>query len=93
MPNNEYWTLTKLAALFVGQTRYTVGKALKELEMRSPDGTPTFWAHSLGLVQRTEGPQPWINVWLWHRERTVPFLEKYGMKRKDQAKKESEVTS
>ncbi len=88
---SEYYTLTNLAKLFVGQTRNTVGKALKELEMRSPDGTPTFWAHSLRLVEAMEGPQPWIKVWLWHKERTVPFLERYGMRLKDQTKKESEV--
>lgn len=84
MASSDYCTLTSLAAMFDGQTRNTVGKALKELELRSPNGKPTFWAHSMRLVESTEGPQPWIKVWLWHKERTLPFLERFGMKRKEQ---------
>jgi hypothetical protein len=36
MTSIEYYTLTNLVVLFVGQTRNSVGKALKELEMRTP---------------------------------------------------------
>lgn len=80
MPSSDYYTLTNLAQEFVGQTRNSVGKALKELEFRSANGKPTLLAHQLGLVESIEGPQPWITLWLWHRDRTLPYLERWGMK-------------
>jgi hypothetical protein len=79
--NSEYCTMTELAKVFVGQTRNTIGKALKKIEMRWPNGKPTPLAHTLGLVEPHEGPQPWVEVWWWHRERTITYLEKSGMRR------------
>ena len=52
------------------------------MELRWPNGNPSPTARMLGLVEATEGPQPWITLWLWHREKTLPYLEKWGMERK-----------
>ena len=93
MANSDYYTLTNLAALFVGQTRNSVGKALKELGFRGLSGKPTPLAYSLRLVDSIDGPQPWIKVFVWHRERIIPFLEQWGTKQKETETKESEVTT
>ena len=82
MDNTEFCNLTRLAAMFDGQTSHTVGRALKEIGLRSPTGKPTPLALSQNMVQATDGPQPWITLWLWHRETTIPWLEKAGMQRK-----------
>ena len=82
---NEFCNMTALAKEFVGETRNTVGKALKDLGLRTPKGNPSPVSHTCGLVRATEGPQPWLTLWLWHREKTISWLEQWGMKRKEGA--------
>jgi hypothetical protein len=88
MNSNEFCSLTSLAQEFEGQTSHTVGRALKKIELRWPNGKPTPMAHALGLVERHEGPQPWIDVWWWKKEQAIPFLEGLGMKRKEAVQNE-----
>jgi hypothetical protein len=83
MNKNEYATMTSIAAQFAEQTSHSVGKALKRLDLRLPNGDPSDQAKALGLVYMTEGPEPWIPLWLWHEEKTIGILEADGMVRKD----------
>lgn len=75
--------MTTLASKLVDQTCVTVGRALKEMNWRLPGGKPSPEAVALHLVRPTDGPQPWITVWLWDEEKTLALLEAFGMVRKD----------
>ena len=83
--DDDFITLTELSRVFVDASSHDVGKALKAAEMRMPDGQPTIRAIELGLTRRFEGPQPWIPVWKWHRDRILFYLEYHGLKRIENA--------
>ena len=80
-----YCTMTTIAGMLVGQTGTSVGKALKEMNLRLPNGKPSPQALAAGLVRPTDGPQPWITLWLWHKAENLELLEGWGMTRKDTA--------
>jgi hypothetical protein len=85
--DNEYITLTELSRLFVNASSHDVGKALKAVGMRMPDGQPTTRAIELEVTRRFEGPQSWIPVWKWHKDRILFYLEYDGLKRIDSDEK------
>jgi hypothetical protein len=80
--NDDYCTMRSLGVYF-GVSSHTIGRALKSLRVRTRDGQPTPRAKECGLVKLVEGPQPWVPLWLWHREMTVAILEGAGWKRAD----------
>ena len=47
-------------------------------EHRIAYAQPSYRAQEAGLVKLVEGPQPWLSLWLWHKERTTALLEKAG---------------
>jgi len=79
---SDYCTLTTIGKRFDVSSR-RVGKTLKEVGLRTPDGEPTTAAIKSGLVTKVEGPKPWILLWLWHSERVLPFLEFGGLELPD----------
>ncbi len=87
MQNSEFWTMKEIGKLY-GTTSHQVGRKLKEIGLRTPEGKPSVRAFSLGLVDRrfnTDGPG---YCWAWHHERTCALLEDAGFVRK---KSEAEV--
>jgi hypothetical protein len=83
MDKNDFCTMRSIAELLENETSHTVGRTLMRKGLRRSDGDPSDQAKALGLVFLTEGPQSWIPLWLWHRDRTLVILEAEGMVRKD----------
>lgn len=83
MNKNDFCTMRCIAELLENETSHTVGRVLKLKGLRRSDGDPSAGAKALGLVFLTEGPQAWIPLWLWHRDKTLAILEAVGMVRKD----------
>ena len=80
---NDFCTMRNVGAVF-GVSSHFIGRALKELGLRTRDGKPSDRAKESGLVEAFAGPQPWITLWLWHRERTVALLEEVGFELSEQ---------
>jgi len=75
--SDRFCTMRQLGAEF-GVSSHVIGRALKEMGLRTPDGQPSCRAQENGLVKLAVGPQPWIPLWLWHKERTTALLEEAG---------------
>ena len=75
--NDTFCTMRNLGTVF-GVSSHVIGRALKQMNLRTQDGQPSYLAQENGLVKLAEGPQPWIPLWLWHKERTVALLEGVG---------------
>ena len=73
----SFSTMRQLGEIF-GVSSHVVGRALKQMGLRTPDGKPTYRAQDDGLVMLAAGPQPWVPLWLWHRELTTALLEEAG---------------
>ena len=84
MSKRVFVNQTELGRLF-GKSRVFIGKVLKEIGLREPNGKPTIEATMLDLVEEIEGPKPWITVYVWHKERVIPYLEQAGLKRVEDA--------
>jgi hypothetical protein len=81
--NNEYWTMKEIAALYQGCTSHKVGKELKELGYRTPDGRPSQRAFGEGIVQqRHDSNRPEFYVWAWNSAKVCDLLESFGWQRK-----------
>jgi hypothetical protein len=80
--NDTYCTMRSLGVVF-GASSHKIGRALKEMGLRTTDGTPSSRAREAGLVQVIPGPQSWIRLWLWHLEKTAAILEEAGLIRED----------
>ncbi|MBY0522779.1 MAG: hypothetical protein K2R98_05255 [Gemmataceae bacterium] len=79
MPN-EFATMREIGRLF-GVTNHTIGRKLKELGLRTPDGKPSSEAFSRGLVEQKWTDDHKHYCWVWHIAKTVPLLEKAGLVR------------
>ena len=77
--DSDFWTLTELGKNYFGVSSHEVGKTLKSAKLRTKDGKPTSTAIELGLVRKFEGPQPWIPLWKWHKEKVLPYLKHHGL--------------
>jgi hypothetical protein len=75
--SDTYCTMRQLGAAF-GVSSHFIGRVLKQLGLRTPDGKPSCRAQDNGLVKVVQGPQSWIPLWLWHRELTTALLEQAG---------------
>ena len=76
---SEYMTMREIAKLF-GSTSHQIGRALKRLGLREENGEPSPRAHQLGLVhKRPVYEKECFDVWTWHVEKTIPFLEADGL--------------
>jgi hypothetical protein len=71
---DTFCSMRSLGAM-LGVSSHVVGRVLKGLGLRTPDGQPSPAAKESGLVTQAEGPQHWIKLWLWHEERTLAILE------------------
>ena len=75
--SDTFCTMRSLGAV-CGVSSHTIGRALKQMGLRAPDGQPSCRAQEAGLVKLVQGPQSWIPLWLWHRELTTALLEEAG---------------
>ena len=75
--NDTFCTMRSLGAEF-GVSSHFIGRLLKEMGLRTPDGQPSYRAQDNGLVKLAVGPQPWIPLWLWHKELTTALLVDAG---------------
>jgi len=80
MPN-EFGTMREIGRLF-GVTNHTIGRKLKAIGLRTPDGKPSGAAFDRGLVEQKWTDDHQHYCWVWHTARTVPFLEKAGLVKK-----------
>lgn len=78
---NDFATMREIGSLF-GVTNHTVGRKLKELGFRTPDGKPSHEAFARGLVEQKFTDDHKHYCWVWHTARTVPLLEEAGLARK-----------
>jgi hypothetical protein len=69
--------MRQLGADFAVSSHF-IGRALKEMGLRTQDGHPSYQVQEAGLVKLAKGPQPWVPLWLWHKERTTALLEDAG---------------
>lgn len=71
---SNYRTMTEIGALLGGMTSHQVGKALKELGLRTPGGWPTDKAleNELAIEQITDGH---YQLYIWEVDRVVPLLK------------------
>lgn len=72
MKNNEFVRMTDLGNL-TGQSSHAVGKWLTEAGLRA-GGMPTPTAFEQGLVKKASTGRGSGYFYLWHQERTLPFL-------------------
>lgn len=79
--SNEYGTMREIGRLF-GVTNHTVGRKLKAIGLRTPDGKPSHEAFARGLVEQKFTDDRRHYCWVWHTARTVPLLELAGLVRK-----------
>ena len=75
--SDRFCTMRQLGADF-GVSSHFIGRVLKQIGLRTPGGQPSCRAQDNGLVKLAKGPQPWIPLWLWHKERTTALLEEAG---------------
>jgi hypothetical protein len=81
--SDAFCTMRNLGAVF-DVSSHVIGRALKGLGLRTQDGQPSDQAKEIALVKEVNGPQPWVSLWLWHRDRTVALLEEVGFEPADQ---------
>jgi len=77
---NEYWTMKEIGSLF-RTTSHKVGKKLKEVGLRTPQGRPSQRAFEEGYVQQRWDEDRPVYVWAWHKNKTVALLEANGFER------------
>lgn len=77
---DDYWTMREIGRLF-DLSSHKIGKKLKQLGYRTPDGKPSHKAFDEALVkQRWADDQP-VYLWAWHRDKTVAVLEQAGLEK------------
>jgi hypothetical protein len=69
-------SLRQLGKLF-GVTSHTVGKWLKDLDLRDAEGLPTRKAHEGRFCKQTSAGDKCL-LWVWDSEKTVAVLKKNG---------------
>jgi hypothetical protein len=81
MSENDFWTMREIGYLF-GETSHAIGRKLKELGLRTPDGKPSRLAFKAGLCKKRWTSDGLIYFWVWHGERTARLLEESGLCRR-----------
>ena len=74
--SDRFSTMRQLGEVFGVSSHVSVG--LETVGLRMPDGKPSCRRQENGLVKLAVGPQPWIPLWLWHKERTAALLKEAG---------------
>lgn len=78
MGRSDFWTMKEIGGLF-GVTSHVIGKTLKRLSLRTPEGKPSRLAFDLDLVEQRWSLDAY--TWVWNLEKTVPLLEQVGLER------------
>lgn len=77
---NDYWTMREIGVLF-GISSHKIGKALKDLGLRTTEGKPSKQAFDGDYVQQRWDEDHPVYLWVWHRDKTAALLEQAGMER------------
>jgi hypothetical protein len=80
----DYWTMKEIGTLY-GATSHQIGRTLKDLGLRTPEGKPAARAFNLGLVTKRHASEGPGYCWAWHQEPTCALLEEAGFERTEQA--------
>jgi hypothetical protein len=73
--------MREIGRLF-GITSHKVGKKLKKVGLRTPQGRPSQRAFEEGYVQQRWGfERQEIYNWTWHKDKTIALLEEAGFER------------
>jgi hypothetical protein len=78
--SDEYFTMKEIGQLF-GLSSHAIGKTLKKIGLRTPEGKPSREAFNGKWCD-----QRWASDWsgycyAWSKDRTIRALEKAGLKR------------
>jgi hypothetical protein len=84
-------TLTELGQEF-GVSAVKFGNLLKQHELREKDGEPTQNAKEGGFFEKIV-PNDGKPYYLWHRDKTVEFLEHQGVEKNGVSSKEASKTT
>jgi hypothetical protein len=76
----NYWTMKQIGTLF-GTTSHQIGKKLKMVGLRTPDGKPSLEAFQSHLCEQLWDCDHVHYLWGWERDRTVAILEQSGLER------------
>ena len=75
---NDYWTMKEIG-MRLGMTSHQVGRRLKQLGLRTPDGRPSGKAFEGGLCGQRWAPDGEHYLWGWDGERTLRLLGGEGV--------------
>ncbi len=76
---SDYWTMKEIGEK-LGLTSHQVGKTLKELGLRTPEGKPSQKAFRRRLVAQRWAQDGAHYLWAWDAEKTLRFLADEGGK-------------
>ena len=77
------FTPLKLGQLgeYFGETSHVIGRWLKEMGVRLPNGEPTEEAKDAGVAVLVVPPDGSHVFWVWDKEKTLTLLERAGHQR------------
>jgi hypothetical protein len=81
---SEYWTMREIGKL-LGTTSHVIGKKLKEIGLRTPDGRPSHRAFAGGYCDQRWTEEMTHYCWAWHKDKTLRALEEAGMARTEES--------
>ena len=73
--SNEYITMREIGEQY-GVSSHVVGKWLKGLGLRTPEGKPSRAAFAGGFCAQRWAPGLVGYCWAWHRSKTTEVLER-----------------
>jgi hypothetical protein len=76
---SDYWTMREIG-MRLGLTSHQVGRRLKELGLRTPEGRPSRRAFEAGLCGQRRAPDGEHYVWGWDGERALKLVAGDGPK-------------
>jgi hypothetical protein len=75
---DEFKTMKEIGVRF-GLSSHKIGKALKDMDLRTPNGRPSLRAFQESLVAQKLAPNGVNYIWIWHERRIVALLVEAGM--------------
>jgi len=77
---NDYLSQTELGRIY-GVSSHQVGKWLKSLGLRTPNGRPSSEAFSEGMVDQRPSRGIGTYFYVWHAQKTTDLLDRMGYPR------------
>jgi hypothetical protein len=70
---SEYMTMRDIGGR-LGMTSHQIGRTLKAMGLRTPEGRPSRMAFEAGLCEQRWAPDGEHYVWAWHGEKVLQML-------------------